>query len=99
MYPVSIDFQNKIKENTRTFKCSVQIQHSTGTLTLDDKDVVANTMKFAEGTQGQEDFNLGGTVASTFEFTIYKLAEYADIEFEGATVLPQIGLLTKNTTL
>lgn len=93
MYPVTELFQEKIKENTREFKLQIEIQHSSGTLYLTDKDIIGGTVVYTEGSQPGEDFTVGGTVASTFNFDLIRKEEYADIEFDGATVIPQIGLL------
>jgi hypothetical protein len=93
MYPVTELFQQKIKENTRTFKLSVQIQHSTGVLELTDKDIVGGSIVFSESSQTGDNFTIGGIVASTFEFELLRKPEYSSIEFEGATVIPQVGLL------
>jgi hypothetical protein len=93
MYPVTTEFQNKIKETTRTFKLLVQIQHSTGTLELSDKDIVGGSIIFAESTQTGDNFTIGGTVASTFEFELFRKPEHDLITFEGATVIPQVGLM------
>lgn len=93
MYPVTTEFQNKIKETTRTFKLLVQIQHSTGTLELTDKDIVGGSIVFNESSQTGDDFTIGGTVASTFEIGIFRKPEHDLIEFEGATIIPQVALL------
>ncbi|HOA80070.1 MAG TPA: hypothetical protein PKK61_03270 [Defluviitaleaceae bacterium] len=95
MYPVTNDFKSKIKENTRDFKTIVQIQHSQGVLNLTDIDIISGSMIYTEASQAGEDFTIGGTVASTFDFTLIRKPEYNDIEFEGATVIPQIGLLLR----
>ena len=93
MYPVTTEFQNKIKENTRIFKIFIQIQHSTGVLELTDKDIVGGSVSFTESTQAGDDFTIGGTVASTFEIGIFRKPEHDLIEFEGATIIPQVALL------
>lgn len=93
MYPVSSEFQNKIKENDRTFKAEMEIQHSTGVLNLTDKDLVSGTLLCKESSQSGEEFTIGSTVASDISFTISNKPEYEDINFEGATVIPTIFLL------
>lgn len=98
MYPVTTEFQNKIKENTRIFKIFIQIQHSTGVLELTDKDIVGGSVSFTESSQAGEDFTIGGTVASTLEFEIFRKPEHDLITFEGATVIPQVGLLISTGT-
>jgi hypothetical protein len=97
MYPVTTEFQNKIKETTRTFKLSVQIQHSSGILELTDKDIVGGSVVFTESSQTGDDFSIGGTVASTFEFELFRKPEHDLITFEGATVIPQVGLLISSS--
>ncbi len=93
MYPVTEQFKIKIKDTTRTFKTLIQIQHSTGTIELTDKDIVGGSIIFTESTQTGDDFTIGGTVASTLEFDIFRKSEYDSIAFEGAAVIVQIGLL------
>ena len=93
MYPVSTEYKNKIKENNRIFECKIQIEHSQGTLYLDDKDLVLNTLTYTESSQAGEEFTIGSTVASHFSIKIFNVPEYANIIFEGATVIPTVGLL------
>lgn len=92
MYPVSIEYKNKIKQNNRLFECKIQIEHSQGTLYLDDKDLVAGSLTYTESSQAGEEFTVGGTVASDISFTILNKPEYHDITFMGATVFVNIGL-------
>lgn len=93
MYPVTAEFQTKIKENTRVFKISIEIQHSTGTLTVTDSDIVLGSVYYSESSQSGNDFTIGSAVASTFEFELLRKPEHDLITFEGATVIPQIALL------
>lgn len=120
MYPVTALFQNKVKETTRTWRAQIEIQHSAGTLTLTDEDLILGSMYFEESSQPGRDFTIGGVVASSFEVTIVNKTdgingsflvdniniavddmlrsvdwyyEYAGINFEGATVIPQVALL------
>lgn len=92
MYPVSLDYQEKIKSDDRLFECKIQIDHSHGTLYLTDKDLVLGSLLFTEATQPREQFTTGGTVASDISFTILNKPEYEDIKFIGATVFVNIGL-------
>lgn len=99
MYSASPIFQQKVKELNRTWKISVQIQHSSGTLTLTDKDIVLSSIRFSEASQAGEEFMPGGVVSKTFDISIINKPEYANINFEGATVIPQVALfLSKNTS-
>lgn len=97
MYPVTELFKTRIKETTRIFKLSVEIQHSTGVLELDDKDIVGGSVSFTENSQVGDDFNVGGVVASTFDIEIFRKLEHDLIKFEGATVVPQVGLLLSSS--
>lgn len=92
MYPVSELYKQKIKENNRIFECKIQIEHSQGTLYLDDKDLVAGSLTYTESSQAGEEFTIGGTVASDIGFTILNKPEYENIVFMGATVFVNIGL-------
>ena len=92
MYPVSLDYQEKIKSDDRLFECKIQIDHSHGTLYLTDKDLVLGSLSFTEATQPREQFTTGGTVASDISFTILNKPEYENIKFIGATVFVNIGL-------
>ncbi len=98
MYPVSTDYKNKIKENNRLFECKIQIEHSQGTLYLDDKDLVAGSLTYTEASQTGEEFTVGGTVASDISFTILNKPEYHDITFMGATVFVNVGLQVQEGT-
>ncbi len=120
MYPVTELFKQKIKETTRTFKTSIQIQHSAGTMDLTDKDIIGGSIFFTENSQSGQDFTIGGVVASTFDVEIINKTdgidgnlivdnlniavddmlqdvdwydEYNTINFEGATIIPQVALL------
>lgn len=95
MYPVSADYKEKIKENIRTFEAKIQIQHSKGVLELSDKDLAQGTLIYTERSQAGEEFTVGGTVASDLKFSILNKPEYEDIQFMGATVTCNIGLLAK----
>ena len=92
MYPVSEDYQQKIKDNNRLFKSAIQIQHSKGVLHLSDKELAQGTLTYTESSQAGEEFTIGSTVASDISFTILNKAEYDDIKFTGATVTCNIGL-------
>lgn len=95
MYPVSLDYQNKIKENDRLFESIIQIQHSTGVLNLSDKDLAVGTLTYTESSQAGEEFTIGSTVASDISFTILNKPEYENITFMGSTVTCSIGLQVK----
>ena len=95
MYPVTQDFKDKIKENNRIFEAKIQIQHSKGVLNLTDKDLVLGTLIYTESSQAGEEFTVGSTVASDIKFTILNKEEYKDIQFMGATVTCNIGLLVR----
>ncbi len=95
MYPVSLDYQEKIKENNRLFEARIQIQHSKGVLNLFDKDLALGTLVYTEGSQAGEEFTIGSTVASDISFTILNKPEYEDIKVIGATVTCNIGLLVE----
>lgn len=95
MYPVTQDFLNKIKENNRVFEAKIQIKHLTGVLEITDKDLVKGTLVYTEGSQSGEEFTIGSTVASDISFTILNKPGYEDIQFIGATVFCNIGLLVK----
>jgi len=119
MYPVTALFQSKIKETTRMFKSSIEIQHSAGVLTLTDKDIILGTMQIDESSQSGQNFTVGGIVAGTFNveivnktdsingsFTVDNILvtvdemlhtvdyyeDYVGINFEGATIIPQVAL-------
>ncbi|GMG96861.1 hypothetical protein [Tepidimicrobium xylanilyticum] len=92
MYPVSELYKQKIKENNRIFECKIQIEHSQGTLEIDDKDLVHGSLTYTEASQAGEEFTIGGTVASDISFTILNKPEYENIVFMGATVFVNIGL-------
>lgn len=97
MYPVSQDYQEKIKENNRIFEVKIQIQHSKGVLNLSDKDLVAGTLTYTESSQAGEEFTIGSTVASDINFTILNKSEYQNINFMGATITCNIGLEVKES--
>jgi len=95
MYPVSLEYQEKIKENKRLLEAKIQIQHSKGVLNLSDKDLVTGTLIYTEGSQAGEEFTIGSTVASDISFTILNKSEYDDINFMGSMVTCSIGLEVK----
>lgn len=95
MYPVSELYKSKIKENNRIFKCQITINHSQGTLTLTDKDLVLGSLLYSEGSQAGEEFTIGGTVASDLSFSIMNKPEYDSINFMGARVTVTISLLIR----
>jgi hypothetical protein len=93
MYPVSEAYEEKIKELDRVFEAKIQTQHSQGVLDLSDKDIVAGSLVYNESSQAGDDFTIGSTVASDFSVEILNKPEYANYDFEGATINPTIGLL------
>ncbi|OZV10801.1 hypothetical protein CIW83_18460 [Tissierella sp. P1] len=95
MYPVSQDFQEKIKKRSGTFETKIQIQHSKGVLDITDKELAQGTLIYTESSQAGEEFTIGSTVASDISFTILNKEEYKDINFMRATVFCNIGLLVK----
>ena len=92
MYPVSLEYLEKIESDDRIFQCQIQIEHSQGSLYLTDEDLVLDSLIFTEATQPGEEFTIGGTVASDISFTILNKPEYENIKFIGATVFVNIGL-------
>ncbi|QUH21071.1 hypothetical protein [Alkaliphilus sp. B6464] len=96
MYPVSQSFLEKIQENNnRVFDLIIQVQHSKGVLSLYHKDLVHDNLIYTESSQAGEEFTIGSTVASDISFSILNKEEYNDIQFMGATVTCNIGLLVK----
>ncbi|WP_333638513.1 hypothetical protein [Tissierella praeacuta] len=95
MYPVTSDYKEKIKLTDRLFEVKIQIQHSKGVLNLGDKDLVQGTLTYTESSQSGEEFTIGSTVASDISFSIMNKSEYKNINFIGATVICNIGLLVK----
>jgi len=93
MYSVSETYKSKIKENVRTFKIIVTIQHSNGTLTLYDDDIASNTLYVDEKSIVGGEFVAGGVVAKELGLTIIRKPEYDSINFDGAKILPEVGLL------
>ena len=70
MYPTSETYKEKIKELYQAWESRVDIEHSKGTLHLDDKDIALGGMSVTEKTQPGEDFGIGGTVASDLSLKI-----------------------------
>lgn len=95
MYLVSESYKEKIEEKFRLLECLIQIDHSQGTLNLTDKDLALGTLIYTEGSQPGEEFTVGGAVASDIKFTIMNKPEYKDVNFMGARVFVNIGLLVK----
>ncbi|MEY8416659.1 hypothetical protein AAK964_10190 [Tissierella praeacuta] len=95
MYPVTSDYKEKIKLTDRLFEVKIQIQHSKGVLNLGDKDLVQGTLTYTESSQSGEEFTIGSIVASDISFSIMNKSEYKNINFIGATVICNIGLLVK----
>lgn len=95
MYPTSQEYNEKIKETDRDFNINIQIRHSGGVLELSRKDLSLNSIVHSEGSQAGEVFNIGGVVASSFNFEIKNRPELAHINFMGATILPRVSLLIR----
>jgi hypothetical protein len=95
LYPVSIDYKNKIQELDRVFGIEIRVEHSTGTLNLTDKDIELGSFIYRDGSQAGDEFTVGGTVASDIEFTLVNKEEYENINFIGAKVIPTIKLLMR----
>lgn len=95
MYPVSQLFKEKIQELDRVFQAKIQIHHSEGILELDEGDLIQGTLIFNEATQSGENFTIGEAIASNIQFTIVNKPEYDDIQFIGATIYCNIGLLVR----
>lgn len=92
MYATSQDYKDRINSLDRVFKLEVRIEHSTGTLVLDDKDIVQGSFHVNESSQSGDEFTLGGTVGSDMEISILKIPEYEDIDFIGAKIVPTVGI-------
>ena len=97
MYTVSTEFKEKIQLLDRTFTSNIKIHHSSGVLDISDVDLVGGTLVFNESSQSGEDFTVGGVVASDISFEILKKPEYKDINFIGARVVVNIGLLLEES--
>lgn len=95
MYSVSQLFKEKIQELDRVFQAKIQIHHSEGILELDEGDLIQGTLIYNEATQSGEDFTIGEAIASNIQFTIVNKPEYNDIQFIGATIYCNIGLLVR----
>lgn len=98
MYPVTNLYKEKINEDDREFTCDIIIEHSQGTLNLTDEDLSMGSLTYTEATQSGDEYTIGSTVASDISFTIFNKPEYENIQFMGATVFVNIGLLTIEAT-
>ena len=96
MYPASAGFQSKILSTDRTFKLSVTIDHSGGTLNLTDADVALGSLSVIEKSQPTDEFSVGGVVASDLSIEILNKTGYDIINFTGAVVKPVVSLLTNS---
>lgn len=93
MYAVTSTYKDKIKENNRVFAIEIVINHSGGTLTLTDTDIVEGSVLYTQKSQNGNDFACGGVVSNTLDFAIIRKPEYNAIDFTGAKVTAQVGLL------
>ena len=96
MYPVSLEYKDKIQQNNRVFKANIAISHSQGTLALSNKDIVSGSLIVNESTQSGNDFTIGGTVGSDLSLEILNKPEYDNYDFVGATIIVNIGLELKS---
>ena len=92
MYPVSLEFKDRIKETNRLFDCQIEIQHEDGTLELDNEDLSIGSLVYNSATQSGEEFTIGGVVASNIELAIFNKPEYDSIDFSGAIIRVNVGL-------
>ena len=98
MYPTSATYKDKIKLLDRVFQVKLQIQHSAGDLDLTDADIVQGSLVYNEASQAGDDFTVGGVVASDLRVELVNKPAYAELEFVGATLTCQIGLLVDEDT-
>ena len=97
MYPVSKDFEDRIKLTERTVDLKVDIQHSQGILYLTGNELVDNTFQYTESSQSGEEFTIGSTVASDISFTIHNNENYKDIKFIDSIIRSNFGLLVEES--
>ena len=98
MYPVSTIYKDKIQELNRDFRVDIVIHHSTGTLNLNNSDLVSNSLKYKESSQSGDDFTIGGVVASEISFDINKKPNYDSLKLVGATLEVDVELLLNEDT-
>lgn len=98
LYETAIEaLERQVPETIKALDCFIEIQHSTGVLTLTDEDIIQGSLIYTESAQAWEEFLFGGVVANHIDFEIVRKPEYQTIDFVGATVIPQIGLLIQST--
>lgn len=93
MFPTSLNYKRAIQEEERVFGIDIRIEHSGGRIDLVDKDIMMDSFVYTDGSQPSDDFTIGGTVASTVEFTLSDKEAYNDINLIGAKVIPTIKML------
>lgn len=93
MYPVSASFKEHVQDLLQDLRIKIRIEHSQGTLNLDNPHMSEGGLYFEEASQGGEDFSIGGKVSSKVEFEFFNMAEYDGLDFVGASVFPSIGLV------
>lgn len=99
MYPVSIDFQDAIKSNTRTFALRLEIETAFETFNLTDADVEMGSLKLDEKCAAGDTFSLGAAIISLFDIALNNRdGRYSDVQFNGGRMRPKIGLLLPNGT-
>lgn len=95
MYLTSLNYKDKIESMDRIFKLEIRIEHSNGTLVLDDNHIEQGSLIHTDASQSGDEFTIGGTVASDISFTLVNKKDYEDINFMGAKVVPTVGVLIR----
>jgi len=79
---------------SRTFHAKADIQLKDGTiLNIDDQHILQNSLKFEDGTSGSGSFDIGSAIINQCKLTIVNFDEtYSKYDYEGAVIVPYIGL-------
>lgn len=98
MYATSLNFQNDIRDMSRTFSLKLHIVAGTHVFDLTDADVVTGSLSLDESVLSDDVFCLGKAIASDFTVNLLNtLNRFNGIQLNGAVIEPQIGLYLPQT--
>ena len=99
MYPVSDAYKSAINARTRKWDARITIRTAHESFMIGGQDIIQNSLTLTERAMNGDDFSLGGAMAADFAVSFRNLGgQYDDIQFNGAELRPEIGLLVDPDT-
>lgn len=100
MYTVTNEYKQAVLKDSRVWSVRGKIKTAKSTINLTDDDFEINGIKRSESAMAGDKFGVGSAVMSDLSLSLINDGgKYDDVQFNGAEVTPEIGLLLGNSPI